>query len=347
MGWPIPRPPRLDPVRSDRRESLGRHALRIIVVGSVGLDDVCTPAGSRSRVLGGACTYFATAASLYTDVSMVAVVGTDFSQAHVDFFRSRGIDIRGLQQVQGETFHWAGRYSAEMNDVETLDTQVNVFADFHPEIPDDLRDADLLFLANIDPDLQLEVLDQMRKPQLVALDSMNYWLSSKRESLTRAISRVDVVVFNETEVRMFSDEPNILRAAQRILELGPKALIVKRGEHGAMLITPGCDLGEQLFAVPAYPLETVVDPTGAGDTFAAGFMGYLASAKDFSLQSLRQAVVHGSVVASFTVQDFSIDRLRTLTMGDVRARYHQLRRITHFEGLDASECAPFLRSALR
>jgi sugar/nucleoside kinase (ribokinase family) len=277
---------------------------------------------------------------------MVAVVGTDFPHAHVEFFASRGIDIRGLQQVEGETFRWAGRYSAEMDDAETLDTQVNVFADFHPEIPDDLRHAELLFLANIDPDLQLEVLDQMDEPKLVALDSMNYWLESKREALTEAVSRVDVVVLNETEVRMFAKEPNILRAAERILDLGPSALIVKRGEHGALLVTPGADLGQQLFAIPAYPLESVVDPTGAGDTFAAGFMGYLASKQDFCLQSLRQAVVHGTVVASFTVQDFSIDRLRTLTMDDLSVRYDQLRHVTHFEGLDASECAPFLRSAI-
>jgi sugar/nucleoside kinase (ribokinase family) len=311
------------------------------VVGSVGLDNVQTPAGSRTRTLGGACTYFATAASLYTQVAMVAVIGADFPQEHIDFFRSRAIDLRGLQRVEGQTFFWAGRYGQDLDNAQTLDTQLNVFADFHPVIPDDLRDTEYLFLANIDPNLQIEVMQQVRRPRLVALDSMNFWMTSQRDALTRAISIVDVVLLNEAEVRMYAGQNNLLAGAQTILELGPKALIIKRGEHGAMLISRGTHVGERVFAIPAYPLDSVIDPTGAGDTFAAGFMGYLARTGDLSLQGLRQAVVHGAIVASFTVQDFSIDRLRTLQPAEIEQRYDEFRCMTFFEGLSAAECQPF------
>jgi sugar/nucleoside kinase (ribokinase family) len=321
--------------------------LGILVVGSVGLDNVQTPAGSRTRTLGGACTYFATAASLYTQVAMVAVIGADFPPEHIDFFRSRSIDLRGLQRVEGQTFFWAGRYSQNLDDAQTLDTQLNVFADFHPVIPDDLRDVEYLFLANIDPDLQIEVMEQVRRPRLVALDSMNFWMTSKRDILTRAMSMVDIVLLNEAEVRMYANQSNLLAGAQSILDLGPKALIVKRGEHGAMLITRGAHLGERVFAIPAYPLDTVVDPTGAGDTFAAGFMGYLARTGDLSYQALRQAVVHGAIVASFTVQDFSIDRLRTLQPAEIEQRYREFRCMTYFEGLSAAECQPFEMPIIR
>jgi sugar/nucleoside kinase (ribokinase family) len=320
--------------------------LGILVVGSVGLDDVVTPAGRRSRILGGACTYFATAASLYTQVSMVAVVGTDFPEEHVDFFRARRIDLRGLQQMEGATFFWSGRYHADMADAETLDTQVNVFADFHPVIPKDLRQAEYVFLANIDPELQIEVLDQVGNPRLVTLDSMNFWIESKREALLSALQRVDVVVLNESEVRMLSGQPNLLVAARTILELGPQALIIKRGEHGAMLITPGRDVGERFFAVPAYPLEQVIDPTGAGDTFAAGFMGFLASTGDLSLQGLRQAVVHGTILASYAVEDFSIDRLRTLTRAEIDQRYDAFLRMTFFDALAEPECRAFRKPVI-
>lgn len=317
--------------------------MSILVVGSVGLDDVQTPSGARTRTLGGACTYFATAASLYARVHVVAVVGTDFPQEHIDFMATRGIDLSGLQTVEGKTFFWAGRYGEDLNDVETLDTQLNVFAGFHPVISPDLARSEYVFLANIDPDLQIEVLEQMRGPRLTALDSMNYWITSKRDALARAISMVDIVFFNEHEVRLFAGEPNVIRAGRAILELGPKALVIKRGEHGAMLVTRGPCLGETLFLSPAYPLECVVDPTGAGDTFAAGFMGFLAHANVLSLEALRRAVVHGTVLASFTVEDFSIDRLRTLSLAEVQERYDEFRYLTHFQSLTSAEVECFRR----
>ena len=284
--------------------------MSILVVGSVGLDDVHAPSGSRSRTLGGACSYFSTAASLYDHVQMVGVVGQDFPQEHIDFFRGRDIDLRGLQIVEGKTFFWAGRYGENLGDAETLDTQLNVFADFHPTIPTNFRDAAYVFLANIDPELQIEVLDQIKNPKLVALDSMNFWIASKRDTLTEAFRRVDLLLLNETEVMQYSGAGNLLRGAQCLLDLGPKALIIKRGAHGSMLVARHDDVTLRFFMLPAYPLDTVVDPTGAGDTFAAGLMGHLAQSDDVSLASLRQAMVHGTVVASFTVQDFSVDRLR-------------------------------------
>jgi len=304
--------------------------LSILVVGSVALDDVETQAGRRTRTLGGACTYFSTAASLYDRVSMVGVVGADFPQEHIAFFKARGIDLRGLQQVEGKTFFWAGRYGENLNEAETLDTQLNVFAGFHPVIPEDLRDAEYLFLANIDPDLQIEVLEQVGSPRVTALDSMNYWMTTKKETLTRALAMVDIVLLNEGEVKLYSQEANLIAGARYILALGPKALVVKRGEYGSMLITQGKGLGDDLFMVPAYPVERVVDPTGAGDTFAAGFMGYLARTGEISGEALRRAVVHGTVVASFTVEDFSIDRLRTLALEEIEQRYEAFRRMTCF-----------------
>jgi len=310
--------------------------LGILVVGSIALDRVETPFGSREEVLGGSCPYFVVVASLYAPVYMVSVVGTDFPQAHLDFFRSRKIDLRGLQVVPGKTLRWAGRYGHDLADAETLATELNVLGDFHPIIPDDFRHVPYVFLANIDPDLQIEILSQMQAPRLVVLDSMNYWMIHKRDSLQKAISRVHVVLLNESEVRLFSGESNIIAGARAILSLGPKALVIKRGEHGAMLLISQGQ-GIDLFMVPAFPVENVVDPTGAGDTFAAGFMGYLAKTGDLSMASLRRAVVHGTLVASFTVQDFSIDRLRPLTLADIEACYSTFRWMTHFEPLSDLE----------
>ncbi|MFO7919106.1 MAG: PfkB family carbohydrate kinase [Anaerolineae bacterium] len=320
--------------------------MSILVVGSVALDDIQTPFGKRSRTLGGACTYFATAASLYTSVSIVGVVGDDFPQRHIDFLVSRDVDVRGLQIVEGETFFWAGRYGEDMGDAETVDTKLNVFADFHPAVPGDLCEAESVFLANIDPDLQLEVLEQVDAPRLTALDSMNFWISSKKDSLTRVLSQVDIALLNESEVRQFAGEPNLLHAAQHILDLGPKALVVKRGGYGAMLVVQEQRLEERYFFVPAFPSEDVVDPTGAGDTFAAGFMGYLDREKVCSMESLRRAVVHGTVVASFTVEDFSIDGLRDLSMDDIQERYEALRCLTYFEPTPKARCETFRRSLI-
>ncbi len=318
----------------------------ILVVGSVALDDVTTPAGERHGILGGACTYFATAASLYDQVSVVAVVGDDFPREHIDFLRHRNVDLTGLQVVPGRTFHWTGQYGEDLDEARTLDTQLNVFGGFHPVIPESLRDSEYVFLANIHPELQIEVLEQMRAPRLTALDSMNYWISSSRDVLTRAMSMVDLVMLNETEVRMYAQRSNLLDAAQAILDLGPGAVVVKRGQHGAMLVTRGDRLGCRLFVVPAFPVSCVVDPTGAGDTFAAGVMGYVARQGLCSVDALRKAVVNGTIIASFTVEDFSVDRLRTLTFAEVLARYDEFRLVTHYDGLSEDEVMPLARSIL-
>lgn len=310
--------------------------MSIVVVGSVALDHVETPLGQRESALGGACTYFATAASLYGRVHMVGVVGADFPEEHIRFFETRNIDLRGLQIMDGLTFRWAGRYGHDLGDAETLDTQLNVFGAFHPVLPDDVADAPYVFLANIDPELQIEILQQVRAPRLTALDSMDFWMHSKRDTLTCALKMVDIVLLNESEVHLYADEPNLLVAARAILALGPKALVIKRGKHGATLVTHEAG-ADGLFMVPAFPVDHVVDPTGAGDTFAAGFMGYLARTGDLSPRGLRRAVVHGTLVASFTVEDFSIDRLRTLTLDDVEARYRAFRWMTHFDTLSLTE----------
>jgi len=318
----------------------------ILVVGSVALDDVATPSGERRGVLGGACTYFATAASLYDRVSVVAVVGDDFPPEHIDFMRRRDVDLTGLQVVPGRTFHWAGQYGEDLDVAHTLDTQLNVFGGFHPAVPDPLRDTEYVFLANIHPELQIEVLEQMRSPRLTALDSMNYWITSSRDALTRAISMVDLVLLNETEVRMYAQRSNLLDAAQVILDLGPGAVVIKRGSYGAMLVTRGDRLGCRLFLVPAFPVARVVDPTGAGDTFAAGLMGYVARQGSCSIDALRKAVVNGTIIASFTVEDFSVDRLRTLTPDEVLARYDEFRLLTHYDALTEAERLPLTRSIL-
>ncbi len=305
--------------------------MSILVVGSVALDTVETPFGRVDPALGGAATFFSTVASLYSGVNLVGVVGKDFPRAHIDFLARRGVDVRGLQVVDGKTFHWSGRYSHDMNVCETLATDLNVFADFRPVLPQDYRSSEYVFLANIDPELQMSVLEQVRSPRLIALDTMNFWIASKREALTEAIKRVHVVLMNEAEVRQYAATANLIAGARKILELGPKALVVKKGEYGAALYSRGDDLSRSCFFVPAYPLEKVIDPTGAGDSFAGGFVGYLASAGQVGPESIRQAIVHGSVVASFTVEDFSIERLRTLTLDDIHARYEAFRSFTAFE----------------
>lgn len=302
----------------------------ILVVGSVALDDVETPFGRAQNALGGSATYFATAASFYTSVKLVAVVGTDFPQEHVDFLRSRQVDVTGLEVVGGRTFRWKGRYEYDMNTAHTLDTQLNVFAEFVPKLPEAYRKPGLLFLANIDPELQLSVLEQVERPDLVALDTMNYWISSKRAALAEVMRLVDVVLINEAEARQFADTYNLPAAARAILELGPRAVVIKKGEYGAAMFTDGDYPGESYFFVPAYPLEVVRDPTGAGDTFAGGFLGALAHEPVLDNAAFRRAIVHGSVIASFTVEDFSINRLRTLTREEIERRFAEFQAFTRF-----------------
>jgi len=323
--------------------------LSILVVGSVALDSIQTPFGKVEDALGGSATYFSAAARIYSEpVFLVAVVGTDFPEEHVGFLKCCGVDVHGLQVAEGKTFRWAGRYDYDMNTAETLDTQLNVFATFHPQLPESYRDAEYVFLANIDPVLQLEVLSQIRKPKLIVLDTMNYWINYRKEVLSRAISAVDIVLMNEAEARQYAKTFSLIRAARKILSQGPKVLVIKKGEYGAVLFTNGGAPIHSFFFAPAYPLEKIKDPTGAGDSFAGGFMGYLAqqtarlgpaqqsgsrgsNAGSVRMEDIRRAIVHGSVVASFTVEDFGVDRLRTLSEEEVTTRYREFRSFTNFE----------------
>jgi sugar/nucleoside kinase (ribokinase family) len=300
----------------------------IVVVGTVAFDTVETPFGRGENVLGGSATYFSTSASFFTDVSLVAVVGEDFPEQHVQFLKSREINTDGLQRIPGKTFHWTGRYGYDLNEAQTLDTQLNVLMEFRPQLPESYRDAEYLFLANIDPDLQMEVLEQVRKPKVVACDTMNFWISSKPESLKKVLQKVDIVVINEGEARQFTGEANLVKAARRIIDLGCSRLVVKRGEYGVLMFTP-----HSVFAAPAYPLEEVFDPTGAGDTFAGGFMGYLASTGNLTEDGIRQAIIFGSVMASFNVEDFSLDRMKRLDYREIEDRYRSFRSLTHFQDL--------------
>jgi len=256
---------------------------------------------------------------------LVGVVGTDFPKEHVDLLASRGIDLEGLHTAPGRTFRWSGRYEGDMNQAQTLDTQLGVFASFHPALPERHRDAEYVLLANIDPDLQLEVLDQVRSPRFVACDTMNFWIAGKRDSLLRVLSAVDLAFMNDAEARQLTGETNLVRAARQVLELGPRAVVVKRGEHGASLFMRG-----ECCAVPSYPLDVVADPTGAGDTFEGGFMGCIASTDDTSSANLRRALAYGTVMASFNVEDFSLRRLLSLTPREIGQRFRELRSISSF-----------------
>lgn len=302
--------------------------MSILVVGSVAFDTVTTPFGQATEVLGGSATYFAAAASFFTKVRMVAVVGQDFPEGHFDFLRKRNVDLCGLRRAPGKTFRWVGEYGFDLNEARTLDTQLNVFADFAPTIPEEYRDSEVVFLANIDPDLQREVLCQVRRPALIAADTMNYWIKGKPDSLRRTLAMVDMLVINEAETRQLAGDPNLVHAAQKVRALGPRAVVIKRGEYGALLFHEG-----GWFSAPALPLEAVRDPTGAGDTFAGGFVGSLAGSMNFSNPAIRKAIILGSVMASFNVEAFSLDRLRTLTFEEIEARYRLFKGLAQFEDL--------------
>ena len=302
--------------------------MSILVVGSVAFDSVETPFGKVENVLGGSATYFATSASFFTDVNLVGVVGEDFPEEEIEFLKSRNIDLRGLKRESGKTFHWKGKYGYDLNEAQTLETHLNVFQTFSPRIPVEYADAEYLILANIDPELQLEVLNQVKKPRVVACDTMNFWITSKPDVLKQVISKVDFFVINEGEARQLTGEANLVKAARQILALGAKNLIIKRGEYGVLMFT-----NSSVFAAPAYPLETVFDPTGAGDTFAGGFMGYLANTGNLSDEGVRQAIIFGSVMASFNVEDFSLNRLKCLEYKEIEERYRSFKAMTHFEGL--------------
>jgi sugar/nucleoside kinase (ribokinase family) len=302
--------------------------MSIVVVGSVFFDTVETPFGKVEDVIGGAATYFAVAASFFTSVKVVATAGEDFPDHELEFLRSRDIDLSGLKLQAGRTGRWAGRYHEDMNVRDTLDLQLNVFADFDPVLPQSYRDTQYVFLANIDPRLQGGVLDQLAAPGLVGCDTMNHWITETRPDLERLLGRVDILTINDEEARLLSGERNLVRAARRILAMGPKSVLIKRGEYGVIRFSP-----ESVFAVPAFPLEEVFDPTGAGDTFAGGFMGEIARSGDVSEAGLRRAIVCGSVMASFVVEDFSLGRLRRLTHEEIDRRYRQFVSLTDIEGV--------------
>ena len=299
--------------------------MKIVVVGSVAFDNVETPFGKVENVIGGSATFFSVAASFFAPVAVVAVVGKDFPNAELAFLRSRGIDTAGIEVADGRTFRWTGRYHEDMNLRDTLDLQLNVFAEFQPKLPESYRAAEICFLSNIHPSLQQNVLRQLDRPELVGADTMTHWIQDTRADLEALLRHVEVLTVNDEEARMLSGERNIVAAARKILGMGPKSLLIKRGEYGVLHFSP-----DSVFAVPAFPLEQVFDPTGAGDAFAGGFVGALAKCGDFSPLSVRRAIVYGSVMASFVVEDFSLNRLRKLTGEDVERRYRQFVALTEF-----------------
>ena len=306
--------------------------MSILVVGSVALDSVKTPFGQVTEVLGGSATFFSLAARYYVPVGVVAVVGEDFPQAHLDLLRRRQIDLAGLEVKPGRTFRWRGEYGYDLNAARTLETQLNVFEGFRPRLPAAARSAEVVFLANIDPDLQWEVLQQVSNGgatpprRLIACDTMDYWIEGKRDALLRVLHAVDILLINAGEARALGGEVNVVRAARAILQMGPKTVVIKRGEYGALMFH-----GRSVFAAPAYPLEQPLDPTGAGDSFAGGFMGCLARRRSLDPRAMAQAVIHGSVLASFAVETFSVERLNSLTQEAIEQHYHEFLALTVFE----------------
>jgi len=301
--------------------------MSLVVVGSVAFDSVETPFGKRDRMLGGSASHFSISASFFTDVRVVGVVGGDFGPEEDQVFARHNIDTADLERISdGKTFRWFGRYEYDLNVAHTLDTHLNVFAGFQPKLSEASKNARLVFLGNIQPELQYGVRKQVPNADLVALDTMNLWIDTSREALHRAIEAVDLIIVNDAEARQLTEEPNLIKAARKIISWGPRTLIVKRGEYGAAMFTK-----EEYFAIPAYPLESVFDPTGAGDTFAGGLMGYLASQETLDEAALRRAMIFGSVMASFNVEEFGTERIQRLTHDEINQRFRDFKRFTHFE----------------
>lgn len=306
--------------------------MSILVVGSVALDSIETPFARAEETLGGAASYFTTAASLYNQVNLVAIVGSDFPREHLDFWRKRPVNLTGLQICEGPTFRWGTRYHMDMNARDTLYTHLGVYADFHPIIPDEYRTSDLLFLANIQPELQMEVLEQAHTARLTVLDTMELWIMTTHAQLTEVIKRVDILLMSEEEIRQYTNRASLVSGVRHLLDLGLKYVVVKQGSYGALLFSAD----GTFFSAPTYPLEEVIDPTGAGDAFAGGFLGYLSTVErgsngQYSFEDIRRGVVHGNIIGSFVCEDFSIGRLRTLTMDDVADRYRALVECSHFD----------------
>jgi sugar/nucleoside kinase (ribokinase family) len=307
--------------------------LSILVVGSVAFDTLRTPYGERQKILGGAATYFSLSASYFADVRIVAVVGEDFTPENEAVMNNCGVDTRGIQHAKGKTFHWTGEYGENVNEAKTLNTELNVFESFQPQIPAEYSGTDYLFLANIDPVLQTRVCDAMQNVKLVGGDTMNYWISGHRQNLDKMLKRVDVLLINDTEAKMLAADSSLPRAAHKVLEMGPRALVIKHGEYGATIFFRDGDFagGHHPFRAPALPLDEVRDPTGAGDSFAGGFMGYIASQGEVNRRVLKHAMFYGSVMGSFSVERFGTERLQSLTREEIDGRFEVFRELTHLD----------------
>lgn len=303
--------------------------IKLLVVGTVAYDSIETPFGKADNVLGGSALHFAGSASFFTNLGIVAAVGEDYRLEDIDYLKERNVDLKGIKVHEGRTFRWEGRYGYDLNQAITLKTELNVIEKYKPHVPEDWHDADFVFLANIDPDLQISVIEQVKPSAVIALDTMNFWIENKFDQLMDVISRVDMLVFNETELREITKEHSLVKGARKLIAMGPRCVVVKRGEYGVFMMT-----GDELFLAPAYPLEDVFDPTGAGDTFAGGFMGYLANMGNIEPQTVKQAIVMGTVMASFNVEDFSVNRVRDLTNEEIRQRYTAFKNCMQFSEVE-------------
>jgi len=299
--------------------------MSVLVVGTVAFDSIETPSGSAERILGGSASYFALGASYFAPVRMVGVIGQDFPQDYLDIFTQRGVDIDGIKREKGDTFHWRGRYHEDINQRDTLELHLNVLAGFQPKLPENYRDSEYVFLGNIDPVIQMQVVEQIGHMKLLVCDTMDYWIRESNEALKKVLKRIEMLVLNDSEAKLLSGYDNIVKAARAILRMGPKMVLIKRGEYGVLQFSDG-----SVFATPAYPLEEVFDPTGAGDSFAGGLMGQLARTGDISQGSLRRAIVYGSVVASYTVEDFGVKRLTAVSLPEIEERYQRFVELTDF-----------------
>ncbi len=298
----------------------------VLVVGSVALDSVETPFGKADEVLGGSGTYFSSSASHFAHVQLVGVVGDDYPIDKLSALSDRGVDLSGLEKASGKSFRWRGRYRHDLNSAETIETHLGVFSDFRPKIPEQFRSAPFVFLANIDPRLQLQVLEQVDRPKLVACDTMNFWIESRRPELVSLLGKVDLITLNDGEARQLTEQANLVHAARWIMERGPRYVVIKKGEHGALMFN-----GNSIFYAPAYPLESVFDPTGAGDSFAGGFIGYLAATNDLSDRAMRRAVVVGSAMGSFAVEKFSNERVLEVSSDEIERRVEEFRQLVSFD----------------
>lgn len=303
--------------------------INLLVVGTIAYDSIETPFGKVENVLGGSALHFTNAASFFADVGIVAAVGKDFNLSEIDFLQERNVDIKGIAIEDGDTFRWEGRYGYDLNQAITLKTELNVIENFKPQIPEEYFSADFVFLANIDPELQAHVIESFKRPITIVLDTMNFWIENKFSALMDVIKKVDMVVVNESELREITKEYSLVKGAKALIELGPSFVIVKRGEYGVFMAER-----DELFLAPAYPLEEVFDPTGAGDTFAGGFMGYLANIGTVNTETIKQAIVMGSVMASFNVEDFGINRIKRLKYDEIRARYAAFKRCLYFRDVE-------------